>query len=71
MSSHKEALTKEQQEILPNFVKNDAFYSKYYVMFALMLGTGIRISEAIGITWDNIDLKNCEMTIDHQIIYKK
>lgn len=71
MDSPKEALAKDEQKILLNFVKTDAFYSRYFVLFVVMLGTGIRISEAIGLTWDNIDFKKCEITIDHQIIYKK
>ena len=67
----REALTKEEQNALLNFVRTDSFYSNHYVLISLLLGTGIRISEAIGLSWDNIDLKKGEMTIDHQIIYKK
>lgn len=71
MDSPKESLSKEEQASLLQFLKTDSFYSKHFVMFAVMLGTGIRISEAIGLTWDNIDFKNHEITIDHQVIYRK
>jgi integrase len=30
--------------------------SKWYVLFELMLGTGLRPSEALGLTWRNVDL---------------
>lgn len=71
MDSPREALTRDEQNMLLNFVKTDSFYSNHYVLLSVLLGTGIRISEALGLTWDNIDLKKCEMTIDHQIVYRK
>ena len=36
-----------------------------------MLGTGCRIGEVIGLTWDDIDFENATLSINHQIIYKK
>ena len=71
MDSPKESLSKEEQSSLLQFLRTDSFYSRHFVMIAIMLGTGIRISEAIGLTWDNIDFKKHEMTIDHQVIYRK
>lgn len=71
MSSTKEALTVEQQKSLLNFVKNSAIFYRYYAMIALMLSTGVRASEMAGLTWDNIDLENKTLTVDHQVIYKK
>jgi integrase len=33
-----------------------------------LLGTGVRIGEAIAVTWDNIDLDNKTVEIDYQIM---
>lgn len=71
MTSSKIALTKDQQDRLLQFIKNDNIYSPYYPMFVFMLGTGCRFSETIGITWDDIDFEKKQVKIDHQIIYRK
>ena len=65
------ALTTSQQENLLFFLQNSKVYWKYYVFIALMLYTGLRISEAKGLTWDNIDFKEKKITVDHQLIYGK
>ena len=71
MDSPRIALTKEQQKKLLSFVKNNNIYKRYYPMFATVLCTGLRISEAMGLIWNNIDFKNHYITIDHQILYRK
>ena len=45
--------------------------SRYYPMYAIMLHTGLRISEAVGLTWDNVDMDKRELHIDHQIQYRQ
>lgn len=71
LSSTKYPLSRQEQSALLNYVKNNNIYSKYYVMIAFMLATGCRIGETIGLTWDDIDLENKMVDINHQIIYKK
>lgn len=65
------SLTREEQRILLDYVKNHNVYSKYYVMIAFMLGSGCRISEVMGLTWNDIDFENNIITINHQILYRK
>lgn len=69
--SAKAPLTRKQQSELLEFVKYDTIYCKYYPLIAFMLGTGCRISETIGLTWDDIDLNKKTVSINHQILYKK
>ena len=45
--------------------------SRYYPMYAIMFHTGLRISEAVGLTWDNVDMDKRELHIDHQIQYRQ
>ena len=40
-------------------------------MIVFMLGTGCRIGETIGITWNDIDFDKAILHISHQVIYKK
>lgn len=62
------ALSKEQQTMLMDFVKNDTVYSKNYNELVIFLETGIRASELCGLTKNNIDLENRIVTIDHQLL---
>ena len=71
MSSAKTPLLKNEQDILLQFVKNNTYYSSSYPLIAFMLGTGCRISEALGMTWDDINFEERYVSVNHQIIYKK
>lgn len=65
------ALTEMQQEEFMKFVKESKVYSAYYPMLTFMFGTAVRCGEAIGLTWSDVDFKNREVSINHQLIYKK
>ena len=69
--SSKTPLTRDEQKALMEYVRKDNIYSKYYVMIAFMLGTGCRIGEVIGMTWDDINFEKNIINVNHQIIYKK
>ena len=43
-------LTAEEQRNWLTFLWNDETYSKYFDMFALLLFTGVRVSELCGLT---------------------
>lgn len=65
----KEALTLEQQEGLVDFVQTSNRYKGYlpFIMFAL--ATACRKGEIIGLRWDDVDLKNRTISINHQLRY--
>lgn len=61
------ALTPDQQKTSLDFVKNDSRYYKHYDTFVLMLETGLRIGELTGLTLKDIDWKNNQLIINHQL----
>lgn len=65
----KEALTKSQQEGLLSYLHK--YDRDMYRKVVFLLGTMCRVSEFAGLTWDDIDMKNRIITIDHQLQYKK
>jgi len=71
LSSSKKPLTREEQAALLDFVKHNSFYSGSYSLLAFLLGTGCRISEALGMTWNDIHLEEKYISVNHQVIYKK
>ena len=69
-AEEKEALTVPQQEKFMEFVKQSNVYNTYYPMFTIMIGTGLRCGELIGLTWKDINIKAKTVNVDHQLIYK-
>lgn len=65
------SLTVQEQEVFLNFIQGSDIYYVYYPMFVFMIGTAVRCGEAIGLTWKDVDFKNREVNINHQLIYKK
>lgn len=70
-SEKKTALTAEEQSALLSFVKNDGHYNRWYNLFVVMFGTGLRIGEITALTWDDIDFKNNSITISKTLTYFK
>ena len=70
-ANYKDALTVKQQQLMIEHIKDSNVYSTYYPMIIFMLETAVRCGEMIGLTWSDVDFKNKEVNIDHQLIYKK
>lgn len=64
------ALTKEQQKIFMDYVQKSSFYKRHIQLITFLLGTGCRIGEALGLTWDDIDFQNGWIHIRKQLRYK-
>lgn len=63
----REALPKEDQDRLLQFIANSGRYSKYLDDVIVLLGTGLRISEFCGLTTDDIDFKNRKLRVNKQL----
>ena len=59
-------LTREEQRIFLNQAKRSHNYNQY----ALILETGLRTGELIGLTWDTIDFKNRTLTVNKTLEYR-
>ena len=44
-------------------------YNHWYPVFAVMLGTGMRVGELIGLRWCDIDLEEGLIHVNHTLIY--
>ena len=67
----KYALTFEEEKKLLDRILARTKMKRYYPMYAIMLHTGLRISEVIGLTWNDVDLENRLININHQVQYRK
>ncbi len=64
----REAVTRKQMRAFLKFVHDDVLYHKYYEVVYILFHTGMRISEFCGLTVDDVDLKNRNLHIDHQLV---
>lgn len=63
------ALTIEQQRAFMNYIANSPVYYHYWPLFTVLLGTGCRIGEAIGLRWEDIDYENRTISVNHAVSY--
>ena len=68
-AKEKEALTLEQQEKLLEFVEQSNVYKPHLPMMQVMFGACLRVSETIGLTWSDVDMKNREIHVGGQLVY--
>lgn len=64
------ALTTPQQNRFVEFVSNHKRYKHWMTLFTVMLGTGARIGEIVGLRWDDCDFENNLIDINHNLIYR-
>ena len=65
-SEKRRALTKPEQELFLNFLKTHPVYEHWYPVFAVMIGTGLRVGEVTGLRWCDIDMESGMIDVNHK-----
>ena len=63
------SLTLAEQNLFLGFLRRNSQYRHWYPIFAVMLGTGMRVGETVGIRWCDIDLNEGIINVNHTLIY--
>ena len=63
------ALTISEQEAFLNYVKLHREYKGWEPLITVLLGTGMRIGECLGLRWDDLDFENRIIHVKHTYIY--
>ena len=63
------ALTLEQQKAFMAYMAHSPVFEKWSPFFTVLLGTGCRIGELIGLRWEDVDLDKRTININHQLTY--
>lgn len=63
------ALTVDQEKAFLNYIKETPHFNHWLPLFTVLLGTGCRIGEALGLRWDDIDFEKKEISINHTLVY--
>ena len=65
----RKALTVAEQELFLDFLRRNHQYNHWYPIFAVMVGTGLRVGEVTGLRWCDIDLKENLIDVNHTLVY--
>ena len=65
------ALTEQQQAKFVEFTAQSYQYKHWLPLFTVLLGTGGRIGEILGLRWEDCDFPNSIININHTLIYRK
>ena len=68
-SEKRMALTRAEQDLFLDFLKNSRIYNHWYSIFAVMIGTGLRVGEVTGLRWCDIDLDKGVIDVNHTLVY--
>lgn len=69
--SKREALTIQEQNAFLDFIDSSNVYKKWKSFFTVMLGTGCRVGEVCGLTWDDCDFNARTISIRRTLYYVK
>lgn len=61
----------EQQKAVSTFLDTHEDYRGWRPIITVLLGTGMRIGECLGLRWEDIDFKTNEIDVNHNLIYRK
>lgn len=65
------ALTSAEQEALVTYVRETPQLWRYRNLLTVLLGTGLRIGEALGLRWSDCNFEEDIINVNHQIRYKE
>lgn len=63
------ALTVDQQQAFVEFTAKTPKYRHWLPLFTFFLGTGCRVSEVVGLRWEDIDFEQNLISINHNMVY--
>lgn len=63
------ALTVEQQRAFMNYIAESPVYNNWNLIFTVLLGTGCRIGEVVGLRWSDVDFEKRTIDINHSMTY--
>ncbi len=63
------ALTIDEQRVFMDYMATHPVYYHWWPLFTVLLGTGMRIGECLGLRWKDLDFKKKLISVNHSIVY--
>ena len=67
-TNRRKALTVAEQNLLLSYLSKTPKYQHWYPIFAVMLGTGLRVGEATGLRWCDVDFDEGTISVNHTLV---
>lgn len=64
------ALTIPEQEAFVDYVARSPTYRNWSNLFTILLGTGMRVGECLGLCWENCDFKGKIINVNHILTHR-
>lgn len=61
------ALTIPQQKAFLNYLESNPEYAGWYPIVTILLGTGMRIGECLGLRWEDVDFDKKLISVNHSL----
>lgn len=61
------ALTIPQQKALINYIEENPEHAGWYPIVTVLLGTGMRIGECLGLRWEDVDFDKRMISVNHSL----
>ncbi|MCR4693181.1 MAG: site-specific integrase [Firmicutes bacterium] len=68
--SKRHALTESQQSAFVNYIANNKDYQHWLPVFTVLLGTGCRVGEIVGLRWEDCNFDENLISVNHNLIYR-
>lgn len=65
----RQALTKQEQKLLLRFLSGNNPNARWRPITVILLETGMRVGEATGLRWCDLDFENGLIHVDHTLVY--
>lgn len=64
------ALTVAQQTAFISYIARSSQFAHWLPIFTVLLGTGCRVGEAVGLRWQDCDFEENVISVNHNLIYR-
>ena len=65
----RDAMTVSQQNLFQEYMLRNPKYRHWYPIFFIMLNTGMRVGEVIGLRWQDVDMEKGIINVTHNVFY--
>lgn len=68
----RDAMEENQVNLLLDFLKIEGTFQNVYLpIIGVLLGTGMRFGECVGLTWNDVDLEKAVVNVTHTLNYRR